>query len=191
MPCCIKQPPPPQPQLSVYMRLIKYASFSSLRCSSRGMLSHVHSGHVQHISRLLVFQWVLIVPHLWQICSYIHTKLILYNIYKRVIGSRSKETSFNLTFRYIDDVLSFNNSKFNDNIDVIYPKELKIKDTADALKWTLWGIYTPLNSPITKIKLVNSPITNNSKLSHRPLSHVTMIFCITILKMLLSPITRN
>ena len=37
------------------------------------------------------------------ICSYIHMKLILYNIYKRV-SSRSKKTSFNLTFRYVDDV---------------------------------------------------------------------------------------
>ena len=44
-------------------------------------------------------------------------KLILYNIYKRV-NSRNK-TSFNLTFRYIDDVLSLNN---NDYIDVIFDK---------------------------------------------------------------------
>ena len=57
------------------------------------------------------------------VCSYIHMKLILYNIYKRV-SSRSKKTSFNLTFRYIDDVLSLNNPKFNDYIDGIYPKEL-------------------------------------------------------------------
>ena len=41
------------------------------------------------------------------------------------------------------------------------------------------GIY-PLNSPITKTKLVNSPITKNSKLFHQPLSRVTKISCITI-----------
>ena len=47
-----------------------------------------------------------------------------------------QKTSFNLTFRYIDDVLSLNNPKFNDYIiDVIYPKELEIKDTTDAPKW--------------------------------------------------------
>ena len=69
------------------------------------------------INRLLVFQRVLIVPHSWQICSYIHMKLIVYNIYKRV-SSGIKKTSFNLTFRYIDDVPSLNN-KFNDYIDVI------------------------------------------------------------------------
>ena len=60
-------------------------------------------------------------------------KLILYNIYKRV-SSRNQKTSFNLTFRYKDDVLSLNNPKFNDYI-VIYPKELEIKDTTDAPNW--------------------------------------------------------
>ena len=46
-----------------------------------------------------------------------------------------KQTSFNLSFRYIDDVLSLNNPKFNYYIDVIYLKELEIKDTTDAPKW--------------------------------------------------------
>ena len=40
-----------------------------------------------------------------------------------------------LSFRYIDDVLSLNNPKFNYYIDVIHPKELEIKDTTDAPKW--------------------------------------------------------
>jgi hypothetical protein len=34
--------------------------------------------------------------------------------------------SFNLTFCYIDDVLSLNNSKFGDFVDRIYPIELEI-----------------------------------------------------------------
>ena len=37
--------------------------------------------------------------------------------------------SFNFTFRYIDDVLSLNNSKIGDFFDLIYPIELEIKDT--------------------------------------------------------------
>ena len=37
--------------------------------------------------------------------------------------------SFNFTFRYIDDVLSLNNSRFGDFADRIYPIELEIKDT--------------------------------------------------------------
>ena len=36
---------------------------------------------------------------------------------------------------YIYDVLSLNNPKFNDYIDVIYQKELEIKYTTDAPKW--------------------------------------------------------
>ena len=32
-------------------------------------------------------------------------------------------------FRYIDDVLSVNNSKFGDFVDLIYPIELEIKDS--------------------------------------------------------------
>ena len=34
----------------------------------------------------------------------------------------------------MDDVLSLNNPKFDDYIDVIYPKELEINDTTDAPK---------------------------------------------------------
>ena len=40
--------------------------------------------------------------------------------------------SFNFTFRYIDDVLSLNNSRFGDFVDRIYPIELEIKDTTDT-----------------------------------------------------------
>ena len=40
--------------------------------------------------------------------------------------------SFNFTFRYIDDVLSLNNSRFGDFVDRIYPMELEIKDTTDT-----------------------------------------------------------
>jgi hypothetical protein len=37
--------------------------------------------------------------------------------------------SFNVTFRYIDDVLSINNSRLGDFVDCIYPIDLEIKDT--------------------------------------------------------------
>jgi hypothetical protein len=42
--------------------------------------------------------------------------------------------SFNFTSRYIDDVLSQNNSRFGDFVDRIYPIELEIKDTTDTDK---------------------------------------------------------
>jgi hypothetical protein len=40
--------------------------------------------------------------------------------------------SFNFTIRYIDDVLSLNNSKFGDFVDRINPIELEIKDTTNT-----------------------------------------------------------
>ena len=40
---------------------------------------------------------------------------------------KKQQKSFNLAFRYIDDVLSLNNPKFNDYIDISYPKELGIR----------------------------------------------------------------
>jgi hypothetical protein len=40
--------------------------------------------------------------------------------------------SSNFTFRYIDDVLSLNNSRFGYFSDHIYPIELEIKDTTDT-----------------------------------------------------------
>ena len=40
--------------------------------------------------------------------------------------------SFNFMFRYIDDVLSLNNSRFGDFVDRIYPIELEIKNTIDT-----------------------------------------------------------
>ena len=40
--------------------------------------------------------------------------------------------SFNSTFRYIDDVLSISNGKFEENLHLIYPAELEIKNTTDT-----------------------------------------------------------
>jgi hypothetical protein len=40
--------------------------------------------------------------------------------------------SFVFTFRYIDDVLSLNNSRFGDFVDSIYPIELEIRNTTDT-----------------------------------------------------------
>jgi hypothetical protein len=56
---------------------------------------------------------------------------------------------FRFTFRFIDDVLSLNNSRFGDFVDLIYPIELEIKDTSASyldlhLEYRInWEIYTP------------------------------------------------
>ena len=40
----------------------------------------------------------------------------------------------NISFRYIDDVLSLNNSRFGDFLHLIYPNHFEIKDTIDTVK---------------------------------------------------------
>ena len=43
--------------------------------------------------------------------------------------------TFNSSFRYIDYVLSLNNSRFGDYLHRIYPNELEVKDTTDTQKY--------------------------------------------------------
>ena len=60
----------------------------------------------------------------WAISLSCYTKWV-----KRILTE-----TLNLTFRYIDDVLSLDNSRFADFIDRIYPIELEIKDTTDTAR---------------------------------------------------------
>jgi hypothetical protein len=70
-------------------------------------------------------------------CAPLLADLFLYSyeadfIQRLIKKSEKKLTrSSSFTFRYIDDVLTLNNSKFGDFIDRIYPNELEIKDTID------------------------------------------------------------
>ena len=40
--------------------------------------------------------------------------------------------AFNFTYRYIDDALSINNSRFAEFLPLIYPPELEVKETTDT-----------------------------------------------------------
>jgi hypothetical protein len=40
--------------------------------------------------------------------------------------------AFNFTYRYIDDVLSINNSRFAEYLPLIYPPEIEVKETTDS-----------------------------------------------------------
>ena len=72
---------------------------------------------------------------------------------------------FNRTFRYIDDLLTFNNPGFCTFIDQIYPKELKLKRTTEGsdLKISIEaGRYTTDlydKRQTFKFKIVNFPAT--------------------------------
>ena len=46
-------------------------------------------------------------------------------------GKKHLASRFNLTYRYIDDVLSINNTEFENYLGQMYPAELEIKDTTE------------------------------------------------------------
>ena len=47
-------------------------------------------------------------------------------------GKRKFARRFNLSYRYIDDLISFNNKRFKEFISDIYPKELTISETTES-----------------------------------------------------------
>ena len=47
-------------------------------------------------------------------------------------GKRKLAREFNLSYRYIDDLISFNNKRFKEFISDIYPKELTISETTES-----------------------------------------------------------
>ena len=47
-------------------------------------------------------------------------------------GKRKLARKFNLSYRYIDNLISFNNKRFKEFISDIYPKELTISETTES-----------------------------------------------------------
>ena len=47
-------------------------------------------------------------------------------------GKRKLSRKFSLIYRYTDDLISFNNKRFNEFISDIYPKELTISETTES-----------------------------------------------------------
>jgi hypothetical protein len=84
-----------------------------------------------------VFQQTVGIP-MGTNCAPLLADLFLYSFETDFIqeplkkNEKKLDRSFNFTFRYIDDALSLNNSRFGDFVDRIYPIELDIKDTTDT-----------------------------------------------------------
>ena len=84
-----------------------------------------------------VFQQTVDIP-MGTNCSALLADLFLYSYEEYFIQGLLKKNekkvawSFNFTFRYVDDVLSLNNSRFGDFVYRIFPIELEIKDTTDT-----------------------------------------------------------
>ena len=64
----------------------------------------------------LAFLWGQTVPHYWLIKE----------------GRRKLARKFNLSYGYIDDLISFNKKRFKEFISDIYPKELTISETRES-----------------------------------------------------------
>ena len=67
------------------------------------------------------------------LCTY---ELIQAGLVKK--NGKNLTLSVNFTFRYIDDVLSLNNSRFADFVDRIYSIKPEIKDTTDSDRSALY-----------------------------------------------------
>ena len=86
-----------------------------------------------------VFQQTIGIP-MGTNCAPLLADLFLYSYESDFLDGLLKQKqkqlaqSFNFSFRYIDDVLSLNNSRFGDFLHLIYPSQLEIKDTTDTVK---------------------------------------------------------
>ena len=70
-------------------------------------------------------------------------------------GKRKLPRKFNLSYRYIDDLTSFNNKRFKEFISDIYPKELTISETTESTSFAscldLLFIQDKSNNIMTKL----------------------------------------
>jgi len=86
-----------------------------------------------------IFQRTTGIP-MGQKCAPFLTDFLLHSyeadFIQRLLKKNGKKLSqsFNVPFRYIDDVLSINNSRVGDFVDRIHPIELEIMDTTDTDK---------------------------------------------------------
>ena len=71
-------------------------------------------------------------------CAPLLANLFLYSYESEFLQKLVKDKkihearAFNFTYRYIDDVLSINNSRFAEFRPLIYPPELEVKETTDT-----------------------------------------------------------
>ena len=86
-------------------------------------------------------------------CRYLRTTHVLHFIQKLVKDKKIHEArAFNFKYRYIDDVLSHNNSRFAEFLPLIYPPELEVKETTDtASSVSFLDLYLDSGQISTKI----------------------------------------
>ena len=87
-------------------------------------------------------------------------------------GKNHLDQQFNFTYRYINDVLSLNISKFSEYLEVIYPRQLEIKEifkTIASSSYLYLYLYIDNGKVITRLHDIRNdfifPIVNFSFLS--------------------------
>ena len=83
-------------------------------------------------------------------CAPLLVDLFLYSYEKEFLDKFIKEGKRKLSYRYIDDLISFNNIRFKDFISDIYPKELTISETTEP---TSVASYLDLLNLFTRIRV--------------------------------------
>ena len=84
-----------------------------------------------------LFQQVVGIP-MGTNCAPLLADLFLYSYESEFLQKLVKDKkihearAFNFTYRYIDDVLSINNSRFAEFLPLMYPPELEVKETTDT-----------------------------------------------------------
>jgi hypothetical protein len=78
-----------------------------------------------------------IVAHIWKMYDFkIEVVPFIINFSTELTTVEDKKMqeprAFNFTYRYIDDVLSINDSRFAEFLPLIYPPELEVKETIDT-----------------------------------------------------------
>ena len=87
------------------------------------------SGHVFQLT-LCIPMGTSCAPFLADVFLYSYEAGFIQGLHKK--NEKKLARSSNVTFRYIDDVLSLNISRFSDFVNSIYPNKLEIKDTTDT-----------------------------------------------------------
>ena len=81
-----------------------------------------------------IFQRTIGIP-MGTNCAPLLANLFLYSYEAEIVqsllkaGKKHLAQQFNFTYKYIDDVLSLNNTKFAEYLEFIYPRDLEIKET--------------------------------------------------------------
>ena len=96
-----------------------------------------HKFHISLKSKLNIDMQVVGIP-MGTNCAPLTADLFLYSYESEFLQKLVKDKkihearAFNFKYRYIDDILSINDSRFAEFLPLIYPPELEVKETTDT-----------------------------------------------------------